>query len=172
MPDTATTSFDGIEFLRGGGLVAGRIARHDWSAHPLGPPARWPPELKTVLSIMLGSRFAMCVGWGPDLLLFYNDPYMQVLGAKEPTALGEPIREVWSELWEDIRPLAETATVLQVARTPKATIPVTWTNTYKGGRMLYSSLGAVDDFKDEQFRRFLVNALFWASQRDPDKLQK
>ena len=109
MPDSATASFDGIEFLRGGGLVAGRIARHDWSTHPLGPPAQWPSELKTVLSIMLGSRFAMCVGWGPDLLLFYNDPYMQVLGAKEPGALGEPIREVWSELWEDIRPLAETA---------------------------------------------------------------
>lgn len=103
-PDNA-----GTEFLRGGGIMAARIAAHDWSRHPLGAPARWPAELKTILSIMLGSRFAMCVGWGPDLLLFYNDPYMQVLGAKEPAALGEPIPAVWSELWEDVRPMAETA---------------------------------------------------------------
>ncbi len=89
--------------------MAERIAAHDWSRHPLGGPAGWPVELKTTLSIMLGSRFAMCVGWGPDLLLFYNDPYMQVLGDKEATALGEPIPVVWSELWEDVRPMAEMA---------------------------------------------------------------
>ncbi|WP_158497834.1 PAS domain-containing protein [Pseudoxanthomonas suwonensis] len=109
MPDTAAPSSAGTEFLRGGGILAARIAAHDWSRHPLGPPAQWPPELKTTLSIMLGSRFAMCVGWGPDLLLFYNDPYIPILGAKDAVALGEPIATVWSEVWEDIRPLAETA---------------------------------------------------------------
>ena len=109
MADSALPPPTGLEFLHGGAAMAARIAAHDWSGHPLGPPAHWPAELKTTLSIMLGSRFAMCVGWGPDLLLFYNDPYMQVLGAKEPDALGRPIPVVWSELWEDVRPLAETA---------------------------------------------------------------
>lgn len=99
----------GTDFLRGGGIMAERIAAHDWSRHPLGDPAHWPVELKTTLSIMLGSRFAMCVGWGPDLLLFYNDPYIPILGAKDAQALGEPIAVVWSEVWEDIRPLADTA---------------------------------------------------------------
>ena len=105
MADTATPPLAGTEFLHGDTIMAGRIAAHDWSGHPLGPPSAWPAELKTTLAIMLGSRFAMCVGWGPELLLFYNDPYMQVLGAKEPEALGEPIPRVWSELWEDIRRL-------------------------------------------------------------------
>ncbi|WP_372016525.1 PAS domain-containing protein [Pseudoxanthomonas sp. 10H] len=109
MADTVPMPPTGLEFLHGDALMARRIAAHDWSAHPLGPPAHWPAELKTTLSIMLGSRFAMCVGWGPELLLFYNDPYMRVLGAKEPAALGRPIPQVWSELWDDIRPLAETA---------------------------------------------------------------
>ncbi|MBD9370984.1 PAS domain-containing protein [Xanthomonas sp. XNM01] len=89
--------------------MAARIAAHDWHTHPLGPPAGWPVELKTTLSIMLGSSFAMCLGWGPDQLLFYNDPYQPMLGAKERGALGLPIREVWSELWDDIRPLVESA---------------------------------------------------------------
>jgi type 1 glutamine amidotransferase len=68
--------------------------------------------------------------------------------------------------------LAETTTLLQVAKTPKAVVPVTWANTYKGGRMLYTSLGAADDFKDEQFRKFLTNAIFWTSQRDPERMKK
>ncbi len=105
MSDASSTA--GGQFLRGGGVMAARIANHDWSRHPLGEPEQWPDELKTTLSIMLGSRFPMCLGWGADLLLFYNDRYMEVLGAKEPEALGEPIPVVWSELWEDIRPLCE-----------------------------------------------------------------
>ena len=99
----------GTEFLRAGGYMGRRLASHDWSGHPLGPPEQWPAELKTSLSIMLGSRFAMCVGWGPDLLLFYNDAYIPVLGVKEPAALGRPLREVWHELWDDVRGMAETA---------------------------------------------------------------
>ena len=99
----------GTEFLRAGGYMTRRLASHDWSDHPLGPPEQWPVELKTTLSIILGSRSAMCVGWGPDLLLLYNDAYVEVLGLKEPSALGRPIREVWHELWEDVRGLAESA---------------------------------------------------------------
>src|SRR5690606_27555241 len=94
---------------RAGGYMTRRLARHDWSDHPLGPPEQWPVELKTTLSIILGSRSAMCVGWGADLLLLYNDAYVEVLGLKEPSALGRPIREVWHELWEDVRGLAESA---------------------------------------------------------------
>jgi len=67
---------------------------------------------------------------------------------------------------------APTVTLLQVARTPKAVIPVTWTNTYKGGRMLYTALGPPDDFKDENFRRLLVNAVFWTAQRDVAKMKR
>jgi type 1 glutamine amidotransferase len=68
--------------------------------------------------------------------------------------------------------LAETVTLLQVAKTAKPVIPVTWTNTYKGGRMLYTSLGAPEDFKDEHFRRLLVNAIYWTAQRDVAKMKR
>jgi type 1 glutamine amidotransferase len=43
--------------------------------------------------------------------------------------------------------------------------PVAWTNTYKGGRVFYTSLGGVEDFKIDSFRRMLLNALYWASER-------
>jgi len=87
--------------------MAQRIAAHDWSASPIGALAEWPQSLRTALGLMLDSRFAMCLCWGPDLTLFYNDAYAPMLGAKEPRALGQPLREIWSDVWEDIRPLVD-----------------------------------------------------------------
>ena len=49
--------------------------------------------------------------------------------------------------------------------TDKPDEPVAWTHTYKGGRVFYTSLGHPDDFKQPQFRRLLLNAVLWASDR-------
>jgi hypothetical protein len=43
------------------------------------------------------------MGWGPDLLSFYNDAYRPILGTK-PEAMGRPFREVWAEAWAVGRP--------------------------------------------------------------------
>jgi nicotinamidase-related amidase/type 1 glutamine amidotransferase len=40
--------------------------------------------------------------------------------------------------------------------------PVAWTNMHKGGRVFYTSLGHIDDFKDPNFRRLLTNGILWA----------
>ena len=67
--------------------------------------------------MLLTSRFAMWMGWGPDLTFFYNDAYgAMTLGAKHPWALGRPSREVWAEIWPDIGPRIE-----QVLQTGEAT---------------------------------------------------
>src|SRR5580765_5886433 len=77
----------------------------DWSATPLGPPAAWPRSLRTVIRILLTSRYAMWMGWGPELTFLYNDAYgAMTLGAKHPWALGRPAREVWAEIWPQIGP--------------------------------------------------------------------
>lgn len=52
--------------------------------------------------MLLTSRFEMWLGWGPDLLFFYNDAYIPTLGIKHPNMLGHPFREVWSEVYEDV----------------------------------------------------------------------
>ena len=41
--------------------------------------------------------------------------------------------------------------------------PVTWVNTYKGGRMFYTSLGVQSDFEDPDFLRLITNAISWVS---------
>ncbi|ANY85014.1 hypothetical protein BB934_43135 (plasmid) [Microvirga ossetica] len=78
---------------------------YDWSTSPLGPPAAWPRSLRTVVSLVLTSKFPMFMAWGPELAFLYNDAYSSVLGAKHPHALGRPLREVWAEIWTDLEPL-------------------------------------------------------------------
>ncbi len=63
--------------------------------------------------------------------------------------------------------LADDVTLLLTATTDQASEPVAWARQHKGGRMFYTSLGVPEDFKNEDFRRMLSNAVFWAAERDP-----
>jgi hypothetical protein len=83
---------DQSERLELRGEVGALIGSRDWSKTPLGPRETWPSSLKTMIGVMLGSRFPMMLGWGPDLLEFYNDAYVPVLGVKHPASLGAPVR--------------------------------------------------------------------------------
>jgi K+-sensing histidine kinase KdpD len=85
-----------------------RIRELDWSKTPLGPVQGWPQSLRTVVNIVLSSRYAMWMAWGPELTMFYNDAYRPTLGIKHPWALGRRADEVWSEIWPDIGPLIDT----------------------------------------------------------------
>jgi signal transduction histidine kinase/DNA-binding NarL/FixJ family response regulator len=77
----------------------------DWASTPLGPAAAWPDSLKTVVRILLTSRFPMWMAWGPELTVLYNDAYRRTtLGTKHPWALGKPAAQVWHEIWKDIGP--------------------------------------------------------------------
>src|SRR5688572_12032551 len=97
-----------VDFLLGGGEMGERMRKTDWSRTPLGPAASWPRSLKTSISIMLASRFAMVIAWGPDFRFFYNDRYRPVLGVtKHPSALGTPAKEIFPEAWPFIGPLFE-----------------------------------------------------------------
>lgn len=85
------------------------IRNFDWSKTPIGPVEHWPQSLITSIQIMLASRQPIWVAWGAELVYFYNDPYKTVIGARHPSALGKPMREVWPELWHDIEPTLQRA---------------------------------------------------------------
>jgi PAS domain S-box-containing protein len=97
------------QFLAGGGNVGALMREKDWSSSPLGPPDSWPQSLRTVVGLLLQSRFPMFVAWGKDLGFLYNDPYAEILGAKHPAALGSRFHDIWSEIWSDISPLIDAA---------------------------------------------------------------
>jgi PAS domain-containing protein len=93
--DTATTIF-----LAGGGEMGARMREMDWATTPLGPAATWPQSLRSTLSMLLPSKAQIVLFWGPQFIVFYNDAYRPVFGAKHPHALGLPGREAWSEIWD------------------------------------------------------------------------
>ena len=93
-----------LQFLAGGGELGARMRAFDWSATSLGRAELWPRSLKTAVRIMLTSRQPIWIGWGKELIYFYNDPYKSIIGGKHPWALGRPAHEVWAEIWHDIGP--------------------------------------------------------------------
>lgn len=98
-----------FDLCAGGGEMRALMRAKDWSASPLGDPARWPQALRIVAGLMLDSKFPMFVAWGAELGFLYNDAYAEILGKKHPAALGLHFRDIWSEIWSDISPLIERA---------------------------------------------------------------
>lgn len=96
-------------FLKGGGEIGSRLRELDWSRSPLGHPTTWPQSLRSVVDLLLHSKFPMFVAWGDELGFIYNAPYAEILGSKHPDALGGRLQEVWSEIWPEIAPLVRDA---------------------------------------------------------------
>jgi PAS domain S-box-containing protein len=103
-PKTAAAT---AAFLDGGGAAGKLMRAKRWDDSPLGNPGSWPQSLKTVVRILLTSRYQMWMCWGPQLSMFYNDAYGPTLGVKQQWALGASARDVWKEIWPDIGPRIE-----------------------------------------------------------------
>ncbi len=93
--------------LFGDGGMSERVSAEDWSKTALGPFARWPQSLKTVVDLALASPLAMVILWGPELIQVYNDGYAIIAGAKHPRALGQATRDCWPEVWPFNAPVYE-----------------------------------------------------------------
>ncbi|WP_461095828.1 PAS domain-containing sensor histidine kinase [Spirosoma luteolum] len=83
------------------------IRAHDWAATPIGHQDEWSVSLRTLVTMMLASRFPMLIFWGPELITFYNDAFRPSLGndGKHPSSLGQRGEESWAESWPVIGPM-------------------------------------------------------------------
>ncbi|WP_148304164.1 ATP-binding protein [Pseudomonas solani] len=101
-PPTAAAAGD---FLNSVGEMAPLIRAHDWGVTPLGALQDWAAPLKSILGVGLNSRFPVCIYWGRDYHLLYNDAYSAIPGDKHPWALGRPAREAWADIWDTLEPM-------------------------------------------------------------------
>ena len=76
----------------------------DWDASWFGSPASWPKSLRAIVSLMLDSAFPMCLAWGPDLRLLYNDAYLSIAEQQHPGAFGAPMQDAWAGVWAAMEP--------------------------------------------------------------------
>ena len=93
------------DFLADGGEMGALMRAYDWSLNPVGRPENWPQSLRTAVRLLLNTNHPMFIWWGPHLIQFYNDGYRQTMGPeRHPSALGQPGRECWAEIWDIIGP--------------------------------------------------------------------
>ncbi len=85
--------------------MARRMREVDWVGTPLGPPAGWPPALRTAVELLLRSQLPMYVAAGPRWSLLYNDAYAPMLGARHPDALAAAFADAWPEVWPGLQPV-------------------------------------------------------------------
>lgn len=71
----------------------------DWSATPLGPCAGWSSSLRIAISAMLDAPLPTFLLWGPELIQFYNDAFVPILGLRHPLAMGQRTQHCWPEVW-------------------------------------------------------------------------
>jgi len=95
-------------WLEGGGEMSTLMRTISWSKTPLGPPQQWSSALRMMVRFLLANRFPQLLWWGPQFCCLYNDAYIPILGEKHPWALGQPVSEVWQEIWQVLKPLIET----------------------------------------------------------------
>ncbi len=110
------TSSRGFGVIDGPGPVRALMRACDWSKTPLGPPETWPASLSAVVRVILTSRFAMWMAWGPELTFLCNDAYLPTVGIKRDWVMGSRSDRVWAEIWPDIGPRID-----QVLKTGQAT---------------------------------------------------
>jgi signal transduction histidine kinase/ActR/RegA family two-component response regulator len=96
---------DSSAWLRVSGPMGELVRAFDWARTPLGPIASWPTSLRSVVSLILGSKQPMFLWWGPELIQIYNDAYVPSFGVgKHPRALGQAGKACWTEIWQIVEP--------------------------------------------------------------------
>ena len=119
--------------------MASRMRAYDWAGSALGPVEQWPENLRAAVRLCLTSGFPICLWWGRDLAMLYNDAFLPWLGeAKHPRALMQAGRDVWLEVWDIIGPMLDGVVVTARAtysedtqlfydrKLPKEEVYITW----------------------------------------------
>ncbi|MDQ3271678.1 MAG: PAS domain-containing protein, partial [Pseudomonadota bacterium] len=105
-----TAGSNDLRFLSGGGEI-GRILRSG-SGLPasMQTPASWPDSIKTLVAVILCAKQPpMYVAWGNGRNQVYNDAFIPILRQKHPSALGQPLFDVWHEAADELLPLVDKA---------------------------------------------------------------
>jgi PAS domain S-box-containing protein len=84
------------------------IRSFPWAVTPLGAMQDWDANLFSNLELVLDATFPMFLCWGDDLHLLYNSAFEIALVGKGD-CIGRPVREVFPEIWPDVRGFFENA---------------------------------------------------------------
>ncbi|KAF2625562.1 aerobic respiration control sensor protein-like protein arcB [Macroventuria anomochaeta] len=72
----------------------------DWASTPLGPMRGWSPQLRSNASLIMQDPRPAVGFYGPELIMIYNEPYIELLGGLHP-CMGRSARVVLASVWDD-----------------------------------------------------------------------
>jgi hypothetical protein len=72
----------------------------DWSRTPLGPMSNWSPQIRSNASLVMQDPRPAVAFYGPELIMVYNEPYIELLGNFHP-CIGVSARVVFAGLWAE-----------------------------------------------------------------------
>ncbi|KAH6870423.1 hypothetical protein BKA58DRAFT_176608 [Alternaria rosae] len=78
----------------------------DWAKTPLGPMSSWPSDLRCVANTVLSNNVPAVMFWGDDVIMLYNEQYVQLLGSLHP-CMGESVRVKAPDHWVSFQPLVD-----------------------------------------------------------------
>jgi putative membrane-bound dehydrogenase-like protein len=154
--------------LKPAGEALERIQAYCRSGKPLVGVRTASHAFQTWLGLdreVLGGSYTGHFGKGPPCEVRFTDK-------GRGHAILEGVAEYAStaSLYKNQANAADTETLLMGTAAGK-TEPLAWTRLHQGGRVFYTSLGDQADFRNENFRRMLANALFWTARRAPERRQ-
>ncbi|MFD2574369.1 ATP-binding protein [Spirosoma soli] len=136
-------------FLAGGGELGELIRQYDWQTTSLGRPQQWPQSLRSMVSLVLMSKFPMMLFWGRDFIQLYNDAYRPSLGqeGKHPQALGQSGPESWPEIWSTFaQPLFDQITqTRESVLSEDQLIPIYRNGQFENAYWTYTYLPVIDE---------------------------
>jgi len=140
-------------------LIGLRTASHAFDTR--GNTPQGCSEWRDLDNTVLGGSYHGHHGSGPTCTVTLAD------GAKRhPILAGVGLPFTSNGSLYEVRPLGKSTRQLLIGTiADKEPEPVAWTNKYGKSRVFYTSLGHPDDFKNEYFRTFLINAVFWAIKK-------
>jgi type 1 glutamine amidotransferase len=133
-------------FNAGKPLLAIRTSSHGFQ--------NWLEFDRTVLGATYGNHYGNKTD-GTEIRFEEKQAKHAILAGLEQKSFHSPM---WVYKYTNV---ADSVTVLMTGKFENHIEPVTWTNTYKGGRVFYTSLGHPDDFKNEAFVKMLGNGVKW-----------
>ena len=142
-------------------LIGIRTASHAFDPKPPGPGGSWATFDLDVLGGKYLGHYGSKPPQPPVITVVESAKDHPILRGILPQGFKAP-----SHLYKN-RDLTATATPLLIGHLEGQAVrePVAWTNTYKGGRIFYTSLGSPADFEIVAFRTLLRNAVLWALDR-------
>ncbi|KIW11290.1 hypothetical protein PV08_10590 [Exophiala spinifera] len=81
----------------------------DWAKTSLGPIENWSADLRGMCNLIMASPHPSAMYWGKDHIAIYNEAYILLAGQKHPGLMGARYQDAWSEIWEPLEAVFESA---------------------------------------------------------------